>query len=252
VQQGDFTALAKDYAHRPGYSPVVLRALAAYVGAYRPAFVVADVGAGTGKLTEGLAALGLRGFAIEPNAAMLAEGTGTGGAAFEWREGSAECLPLPEHSVDWITMASSFHWTRKAEALKEFRRVLRPRGFLTVMWNPRDLDAVPLQRRIDDMVREVVPELRRVSSGRRAYTENLEAELRADGLFDDVLFTEACERIEMPRARYLGAWRSVNDIQAQAGPPRFAVIMARIEAMIGDGPTVAVAYRTRAWTVQGT
>jgi 2-polyprenyl-3-methyl-5-hydroxy-6-metoxy-1,4-benzoquinol methylase len=59
MRQGDFSALAKSYVHRTGYSPVVLRALAGYVGAFGPDFRVADVGAGTGKLTENLLELGL-------------------------------------------------------------------------------------------------------------------------------------------------------------------------------------------------
>ena len=48
----------------------------------------------------------------------------------------------------------------------------------------------------------------------------------------------------MTKERYMGAWRSVNDIQAQAGPERFEEIMKRIEQKVGD--EIVVPYRQRA------
>jgi len=54
----------------------------------------------------------------------------------------------------------------------------------------------------------------------------------------------------MDRERYLGVWKSVNDIQAQAGPVRFQQIMDGIRELVGDSEFVTVPYRTRAWTVQ--
>ena len=74
MKHGDFTALAKEYVNRPGYSQGVLRMIGRMAGMDRRDFRVADVGAGTGKLTEELAALGLFGCAVEPNDAMRAEG----------------------------------------------------------------------------------------------------------------------------------------------------------------------------------
>ena len=75
MKQGDFTQLAKAYINRTGYSLHALRAIAKYINAYQtPNFLVADVGAGTGKLTENLIEIGLKGYAIEPNSSMLHEG----------------------------------------------------------------------------------------------------------------------------------------------------------------------------------
>jgi len=252
MKQGDFTQLAKDYIHRPGYSEPVLRCLAAHVGAFRPGTRIAEVGAGTGKLTELLIDLGLRGVAVEPNDAMRAEGQRLLGErrAFEWRAGSGEETGLPPASADWLLMASSFHWTDHTRSLPEFHRVLKPGGSLTVLWNPRDLDRSPLQRRIDDMAKEIVKDLKRVSSGGSKYTDGLEEKLVSTGHFEEVLFVEAAHDVEMSRERYMGAWRSVNDIQAQAGPEGFSAFLAAIEELLGEAETVKVPYRTRAWTVR--
>jgi len=252
MERGDFTNLAKDYIHRTGYSRRVLGAVAAYIGALREGFIVADVGAGTGKLTENLCAMGFAGHAVEPNDAMRAEGMrlGTTTAQFTWRAGSAERTGLPDHCVDWVLMASSFHWTQAALALAEFHRILRPGGYFTALWNPRDLEHSDLHSRIEARIHALAPEISRVSSGSNKYTQGVEETLLSTGHFGNVIFMEAPHVEVMSKERYLGAWRSVNDIQAQAGPERFARILTAIEEEIHDLDSVSVPYRTRAWTVQ--
>jgi ubiquinone/menaquinone biosynthesis C-methylase UbiE len=251
MRHGDFTKLAKDYIHRPGYSPRVLRALAADLGAERAGFSFADVGAGTGKLTNDLLALGLRGQAVEPNDAMRAEGIRTCAdpQRVQWRAGSAEETGLADGSADWLLMGSSFHWTDAPKALQEFARVLRPSGAFTAVWNPRDLQSSPLHMRIEARIHALVPGLKRVSSGGAAYTKDLEQTLLA-GPFQDLLFLEAPHEERMSPERYLGAWRSVNDIQVQAGPEGFEAVMAAIAEEIAGLDVVPVPYRTRAWTVR--
>ena len=72
---------------------------------------MADVGAGTGKLTERLEAMDLRRYVVEPNDAMRAEGEKvfSGREAFKWMKGSAEITGLPDNSVDWVLVGDSFH-----------------------------------------------------------------------------------------------------------------------------------------------
>lgn len=251
VRHGDFTALAKDYANRPGYSERVLAVLAADGGGTARIGAVADVGAGTGKLTEQLAGLGLTGWAVEPNDAMRAEGRAAlAGKAIEWRAGSAEATGLPDACADWVLMASSFHWTDAPKALAEFRRVLKPGGRFTALWNPRDIDRDPFHRGLEDKVAALLPGLRRRSSGAVYTVPELFTTLLAGGHFTDPYYLEAPHEVRMTRERYLGAWRSVNDIQAVAGPEGFARIMDLIEAETSGRAEVVVPYRTRAWTVR--
>jgi ubiquinone/menaquinone biosynthesis C-methylase UbiE len=114
---------------------------------------VADLGAGTGKLTRALIATGARVIAVEPGDAMLAElhRVLPGVAALR---GAAEAIPLADESVDAITAGSAFHWFRHEEALPELHRVLRPGGALGVLWNSRDHER-PLQQRVVDRIASV-------------------------------------------------------------------------------------------------
>jgi SAM-dependent methyltransferase len=250
MKLGDFTALARAYVHRPAYAEPVVDALLALSGRPAADLTVADVGAGTGKLTEMLARRSLGGYAVEPNSAMRAEGVALGLRGFDWLEAPAETIPLDDNSVDLVTMASAFHWTDAPRALAEFHRILRPGGALSLLWNPRDLARDPLQQRIEARIGEIAPTISRRSSGAAPYTADLEDTLLASGLFTDLLFLEAPHVERMTRARHLGAWRSVNDIRAQAGEAAWTEILEAIEGELADHPEVEVRYRTRAWIVR--
>jgi SAM-dependent methyltransferase len=53
-------------------------------------------------------------------------------------EGTAEAIPLPDHSVDAVLVAQAWHWVDPARALPEVARVLAPGGRLGLIWNVRD------------------------------------------------------------------------------------------------------------------
>lgn len=250
MKQGDFTQLAKNYIFRPSYSETVLKAILAFIKSDTQDFIFSDVGAGTGKLTELLLSMGLQGHAVEPNDAMRKEGSRICKGVITWHKGSGEETGLPDASVNWVTMASSFHWTDPKKSLREFHRILKPGGFLTVMWNPRDLEKDNLQREIQTMIEKMVPSLKRVSSGGKQYTEDLENTLTKENYFADVIFMEALHKVIRTKDEYLGVWRSVNDIQAQAGEEKFEQIMANITKIIPKQDQIISYNRTRAWTAK--
>ncbi|TMM16368.1 MAG: endonuclease III, partial [Actinobacteria bacterium] len=99
----------------------------------RPGRTVADLAAGTGKLTRLLAPTGADVIAVEPIAEMRAKIEGA-----RVLDGAAEAIPLADASVDAVTVAQAFHWFRAGEALVEIHRVLRPGGGLALVWNVRD------------------------------------------------------------------------------------------------------------------
>lgn len=100
MKHGDFTELAKFYGNRPGYSKVVLECLKNHIFNSTGEGKVADIGAGTGKLTENLLEIGLTGFAVEPNEAMRTEaGKHNWKEKFVWLGGGMLKIP------DWKIIA---------------------------------------------------------------------------------------------------------------------------------------------------
>lgn len=251
MKHGDFTELAKFYGNRPGYSKVVLECLKNHVLNTVGEGKVADIGAGTGKLTENLAEIGLCGFAVEPNEAMRAEAAKhSWGEKFIWSEGYAETTGLEDNCVNWALMGSSFHWADSEQAVREFYRILVPGGFFTAIWNPRDIESSELHKRIEDVVYAEVPGMKRVSSGKAITTEEMKAKLLSGGYFKDILFMEAPHTEVMTKERYMNTWKSVNDIQVQAGEEGFRRIMEKIETIIKELDEIEVPYLSRSWTVQ--
>lgn len=254
MKHGDFTELAKFYVNRPGYSLAVLELIRDHImkAQGKDKILVADVGAGTGKLTENLEQLGLTGYAVEPNDAMRAEGIKLfeNHNTFRWLEGSAEVTNLPDNSVDWILMGSSFHWADAPRAMKEFHRVLKNGGFFTAIWNPRNIESSDLHKRIEDAVYTEIPKMKRVSSGKTISTEEMEEKLLSGGYFKNILFVEAPHVEIMTKERYMNTWKSVNDIQVQAGEEGFHRILNKLEEIIQEFDEIEVPYLSRSWTVQ--
>jgi SAM-dependent methyltransferase len=145
-----FDAVAAEYErHRPEYPEAALRWAAQRLGLERGARVL-DVGAGTGKLTRGLLALGLDVVALEPGAPMLEQLRAAVPAA-EALEGPAESIPLPDRSVDAVFAGQAYHWFDRERALPELHRVLNPGGGLALLWNWWD-ERDPLQRELGELI----------------------------------------------------------------------------------------------------
>lgn len=251
LRPGDFNALADDYSRfRPGYSPSVLDAL---LGLFPTrAIDVADVGAGTGIWTRMMASAGVRSVtAVEPSEEMRRCGVrDSGDLPIQWRAGSGEATGLAESSADLLSMASSFHWVDTQRGLAEFARVLRPGGRFVALWNPRRITGNPLLEDIEAQLVRLKPDLKRVSSGRSGITERLSDILRTAPDYEDVLYLEGEHTVTLSREHYLGAWRSVNDIQAQLGPQLFQAFLDYVAERIADVAVVESVYTTRAWTAR--
>jgi SAM-dependent methyltransferase len=124
-----FGAAAAAYAeHRPGYAEAAVRWALEPVRDRQPVRV-ADIGAGTGKLTMTLAGLGAEVTAVEPDPQMLAE-LRRAMPAVRLVPGSAERIPLPDASLDAVLAGQAMHWFDMDRALPEIARVLRPGGVL--------------------------------------------------------------------------------------------------------------------------
>lgn len=133
-----FGAAAGAYeSGRPDYPREAVDWMLAPVVAADRAVRVADVGAGTGKLTRSIVEAGAEVVAIDPDPGMLAalrehvHGVPT-------FAGTAERMPLPDASVDAVLLGQTWHWVDVAAASAEAARVLRAGGVLGLVWNVRD------------------------------------------------------------------------------------------------------------------
>ena len=193
---------------------------------------VLDLGAGTGKLTRALVALGHRVTAVEPLAEMRAqlEAVVPGAAA---REGSAESIPAPDGSADVVTSAQAFHWFDHEKALPEIARVLRPDGRLALVWNSRD-DRDPWMSRLSEIlgnetveesdVRPVVDEsglFGPVETARFSFAQTHDRE----GLVDLVLSRSYCAKLDpLDREPILDAVVRLYDETSEDGRVRLASV----------------------------
>jgi ubiquinone/menaquinone biosynthesis C-methylase UbiE len=134
VHASSFGAAAAAYAeHRPDYAQAAVR----WALELAPGPRVLDLGAGTGKLTATLVALGAEIIAVEPDSAMLTE-LRRALPAVRALTGSAEAIPLPDASVDAVLAGNALHWFEMNVAGPEIARVLAPGGILAGLWNVMD------------------------------------------------------------------------------------------------------------------
>jgi SAM-dependent methyltransferase len=149
-----FSNRALHYAkYRPRYPDAVLDFMKQELG-LSPASVIADIGSGTGILSEMFLRNGNLVFGVEPNTEMreAAEGSLVAYPNFRSINASAETTTLPAASVDFVTAAQSFHWFERVKARKEFKRILKPRGWVVLIWNTRKT-STPFLQAYEQLVR---------------------------------------------------------------------------------------------------
>jgi len=211
--------------------------------------LVVELGAGTGKLTRAVAALGVRVVAVEPDRRMLAVLRGLG---LEGVEGSAEAIPFADGVADAVVAGSSLHWFELELALPEIARVLRPDGRFGFGWNHRD-DRHPAIARMTEAVYAAQAPRR----GPRWRSRDWPAELAASGLFRDVEHALFEHVHELPREALRDHLLSYSGVAALAEDERRRVLAGVAAALDSDEsvssggrlrlPFVVTAYRaTRA------
>ena len=130
--------------YRPHYPEAVLQVLRQKTGLTASA-AIADIGSGTGISAELFLRNGNPVFGVEPNldmqqaAARLLQTY----SQFHSITGTAEVTTLPSQSVDYVLAAQAFHWFKPQPTQQEFARILRPGGWVVLMWNSRRTASTP-------------------------------------------------------------------------------------------------------------
>ena len=128
---------------------------------------IADIGSGTGFLSELFLRAGYEVFGVEPNEAMrlAAEKHLAGFANFHSVNARAEATGLSAGAVDFVVAGQAFHWFDRPKTRVEFRRILGPGGWVMLVWNDRlkSQNAGDFSSEYDAVIKEFQTDLKRVS-----------------------------------------------------------------------------------------
>ena len=143
MREAKFSGKGNIYSeNRPSYPQAFIDFLYSDVGITANS-VIADIGSGTGKLTRLLLEKGNKVFAVEPNADMRAnaEMDLAGFGNFISINSFAENTTLADNSIDFITVATAFHWFDRQAFKSERKRILKKGGKVIIVYNSRDEDS---------------------------------------------------------------------------------------------------------------
>jgi ubiquinone/menaquinone biosynthesis C-methylase UbiE len=141
-----FSSRVENYIkYRPGYPNEVIETLRSECG-LTSGSIIADVGSGTGILTEMFLRNGNPVYGVEPNREMreAAERLLKDYPRFRSVAARAEETALGDASVDFVTAGQAFHWFDREKTREEFARILRPRGWVALIWNERVTTTTPV------------------------------------------------------------------------------------------------------------
>lgn len=140
--------------YRPSYPPMIRKLIADKTKPSRD-WSIADLGSGTGKLTEILLPLGARMYAVEPNAPMrqAAETLLETHPNFVSIVGTAEDTGLETGSIDLIVAGQAFHWFDPEKTRTESFRILKPKGWIALIWNRRKIESSKFQIDYEKMLK---------------------------------------------------------------------------------------------------
>jgi SAM-dependent methyltransferase len=252
-----FDAWAGEYDRfRPGYPDELFTTIAERLSLPKQPRVV-DVGAGTGRASLAMAALGWRVTAVEPGKSMLdllhSRATDDG-LIIATRQASAEATGLDPASADLVTAAQSFHWFETGRALMEIARITRPSGGVALFWNVRDAKRSPfladyaeLLRRSTDSTED--PGVGRYESGGREETYHAIATSRA---FEAPELVELHQEVMMTPGEFTGMVFTASYVRVGLTPERQERLRGELRALLeqhghgGDEP-FEVPYRIDLW-----
>ncbi len=139
--------------YRPGYPTAVLDWLATECQ-LTPDSVLADIGSGTGILSELFLRNGNPVFGLEPNEEMrqAAERLLQNYPNFTSIAARAAATTLAENSVDFVVAGQAFHWFDPGQTRQEFARILKPDGWVALIWNERQGDATPFMQAYEQLL----------------------------------------------------------------------------------------------------
>ena len=241
-----FSTRVENYVkYRPGYPAAVVELLGDECG-LAPASVVADVGSGTGILSELFLKNGNRVYGVESNREMREAGERLLEAYenFVSVDGRAEATTLADSSVDFVTAGQAMHWFDPEPTRREFRRILRPGGWVVVVWNERLTEGTPFLEGYERLLLTYGTDYREVSH-KYAETSLIEPFFGAGRARLRTFPNRQVFDFESLKGRMLSA-----SYVPEPGHPDFAPMLRDLAALFDrhqDGGRVFVEYETRVY-----
>ena len=81
-------------------------------------------------------------------------------------------------------------------------------------------------------------------------TSTLAERLRDSSYFEDIIYLEGKHVISMTPDRYIGIWRSVNDLRVQLSNEKFNAFLDFIQKTTSGLEKIEASYLTRAWSAK--
>jgi ubiquinone/menaquinone biosynthesis C-methylase UbiE len=235
-----FSGRVENYIkYRPGYSSKLLKLLQSKYG-LTSGSIIADIGSGTGILSELFLKNGNQVFAVEPNHEMrsAAEKLLSGYPNFVSVTARAETSTLPSHSVDFVTAGQAFHWFDRSAARTEFIRILKPSGWVVLAWNGARTDT-PFLKEYDEFWRTVLMGARgsreEENDDVAAFFSGPSERLMLDGFHQNLDFDQ-----------FTGRVLSIS-MAIQPGEPGHAAFMEKVRQLFErhqQGGRVTISYDT--------
>jgi SAM-dependent methyltransferase len=240
-----FSSRVDDYAkYRPGYPSAVVDILRSGCGLTETA-TIADLGSGTGILSELWLKNGNPVSGIEPNAAMrqAAERLLTQFPNFASLDATAEATTLMCASIDFVTAGQAFHWFNQEKTKRECARILKPGGWVVLIWNERRLDSTPFLAAYERLLLEFGTDYERVRH------ENVAGEI-AEFYAPESFHLKSLENFQYFDLEGLAGRTRSASYTPQPGQANFAPLYQRLAEIFKaneSGGKVAFEYDTRVY-----
>jgi SAM-dependent methyltransferase len=230
--------------YRPSYPAELLETLRAHCGLTEHS-VVADIGSGTGISTRLFLSHGNRVYGVEPNVDMrsAAEGLLSEYPEFVSKNGRAEATGLDPAAIDFVVAAQAFHWFDRDACRREFIRILRPGGWVVLLWNVRLSDTTAFLRAYELLLRQHAEDYASVNH-KDVVSESSIAEFFRPGSFGAESFAS---HQTLDFEGLFGRAMSASYVP-ELGTPRHAAFAAELRAIFdahAEDGRVRIEYATR-------
>lgn len=232
---------------RPGYPAEILDRILAYAG--RAPELVVESGAGTGKGTVLLRALGVPLVCVEPDPAMagLLTRRFTGDELVTIFAGRFEDWRPPSAGVDLLASAQAWHWVDAARRTGLAAWALRPGGVIALFGHDYGFADEQMSTALNDVYLQIAPEIAEGPGQVHHAGAFHPDELRGSADFDDVTEQEVVSVIAFPTARYLALMTTMSPHRMLPEDKRSRLHAALAAAIDERGGVVDKRITTNLW-----